>query len=107
MSVNTAVMPFTTSLDRLWENIHIQISSATFFKIYMSCLRLEDIMSCKNKYVKHAGSIWKSAHEHYKNVLLLAYLEHSLRTQGHDLVFPWLPEELPLTNRYHQRHNDP
>lgn len=62
MSVNTAVIPFTTSLDRLWENIHIQISAATFFKIYLSCLRLEDIMSCKNKFVKHAGSIWKCAH---------------------------------------------
>ena len=60
MSVNTAVIPFTTSLDRLFENMHLQISASTFFKIYLSCLRLEDITVCKNKYIKHAASIWKA-----------------------------------------------
>ena len=40
MAVNTGVIPFTTSIDRLFENISIQQTAATFFKIYLSSLRL-------------------------------------------------------------------
>ena len=40
LSVNTGVVPYTTSIDRLFENIHIQITGATLFKIYLSSLRL-------------------------------------------------------------------
>jgi hypothetical protein len=71
MAVNTGVVPFTTSIDRLFENMHLQITSSTFFKIYLSCLRLEDLNTTKNKYIKHAASIWKSINDHFHNVTCL------------------------------------
>lgn len=40
LSVNTAVLPFTTSIDRLFENMHMHITASTFFKVYLSSLRL-------------------------------------------------------------------
>jgi len=60
MAVNTGVLPFTTSIDRLFENMNVQATNCTFFKIYLSSLRLEDIVSVKNKYLKQAASFWKA-----------------------------------------------
>ena len=68
MSVNTGVVSFTTSIDRMFENMNIQITAATFFKIYLSSLRLEDLNSVKNKYIKHCSLIWKSINEYYRGV---------------------------------------
>lgn len=69
LSVNTGVVPFTSSIDRLFENMHVQATASTFFKIYMSSLRLEDIVSVKNKYLKHAATIWKALLDYYRGVL--------------------------------------
>lgn len=69
LSVSTAVMPFTSSLDRLFENINLQISAASIFKTYLSALRLEELASCKSKYLKHVAPIWKAAHDFYKGNL--------------------------------------
>jgi hypothetical protein len=54
-------MPFTSSLDYLFENINHQITAATIFRTYLSTLRLEEITSCRTKYVKHVATIWKAA----------------------------------------------
>ena len=61
LAVNTAVMPFTSSIDYLFENINHQITAATIFRTYLSTLRLEEITSCRSKYVKHVSTIWKVA----------------------------------------------
>lgn len=71
LSVSTAVMPFTSSLDRLFENINLQISAASIFKTYLSALRLEELASCKSKYLKHVAPIWKAAHDFYKGVMIM------------------------------------
>jgi hypothetical protein len=68
MQVTTAILPFTSSIDYLFENINYQITAATVFRTYLSSLRLEDINACKNKYTKSVALIWKVAHDHYKGV---------------------------------------
>ena len=73
MSVNTGVVPFTTSIDRLFESMNVQATNSTFFKIYMSSLRLEDIVSVKNKYVKHAATIWRAILDYYRGVIFYLY----------------------------------
>ena len=68
MQVNTSVLPLTTSLDRLFQNMNLQMVTATMFKAYLSSIRLQDINSCKNKYIKHVATIWKAVNEYYKPV---------------------------------------
>ena len=51
--------------------MNIQLTSATFFKIYLSSLRLEDLIGVKNKYLKHASLIWKASNDFYKGVKIL------------------------------------
>jgi hypothetical protein len=61
-------MPLTTSIDRLFENMHVHVVSATVFKMYLSNFRLEDMMVSKNKFIKHCSSMWKGIVEYYKGV---------------------------------------
>jgi hypothetical protein len=68
MSVNTSVLPFTSNIDYLFENINYQISAATIFRSYLSSLRLEEAGACRNKYIKHVSTIWKAANDYYKGV---------------------------------------
>jgi len=68
MSVNTAVLPLTTSIDRLFENINLQFTTSSLIKSYMSSIRLEDITSCKDKYMKQVATIWKAVNEYYQGV---------------------------------------
>lgn len=62
LQVTTAVMPFTSNIDYLFENINHQIVAASIYRTYLSALRLEEIGSCKNKYIKHVAQIWKAGH---------------------------------------------
>lgn len=68
MAVNTLVMPFTSKLDLLFDNLNYAVTAATIFRTYMSSLRLEDVAGCRTKYVKQVANIWKSGHEYYKGV---------------------------------------
>lgn len=79
LQVTTAVLPFTTNIETLFENINYQISAVTIFRTFLSSLRLEDIASCKNKYTKQVALIWRAAHDHYKGVTLPLSLESTCR----------------------------
>lgn len=68
MSVNTTVLPLTTSIERLFETANYQVISASIMKMYISMLRLEDINASKNKFVKQVSGIWKAANDFYKKV---------------------------------------
>ncbi len=62
MQINTAVLPLTTNLGQLFDSCNHNILSSSVYKTYLSSIRLEEINSVKNKYLKQVASIWKAAH---------------------------------------------
>lgn len=66
-------MPLTTNLGQLFDTCNHNILSASIYKTYLSSIRLEDINSVKNKYLKQVASIWKAAHEYYKGVKITLF----------------------------------
>jgi hypothetical protein len=95
MQVNTAVVPLTTSIDRLFESINLQMVMGSIFKAYMSAIRLEDVNSCKNKYVKHVATIWKTVNDYFKGVMHLLMPESACRVEKRFPILSRLPQELP------------
>ena len=68
LSVNTAVLPFTTNIDLLFEGINTQITQAAFIKSYLSSIRLEEIGQVRNKYLRQCAGIWKAYWDYYRGV---------------------------------------
>lgn len=60
-TVNTVVLPLTTSLEKLYANQDYSIAAATLHRSSLSSLRLEDINLFKNKFLKNLASIYKNA----------------------------------------------
>lgn len=61
VAVNTIVMPLTNNVEKLYTGLNYQIVAASLQKTYLSCLRLEEINTLKNKAVKQIAGIWKAA----------------------------------------------
>ena len=67
-TVNTLVLPLTTSLDKLFANQNYTQSAATLHRTFMSGLRLEEINLFRNKLIKQLALLWKAANDYYKKV---------------------------------------
>lgn len=61
VTVNTSVLPLTTSLEKLYQFQNYSIAASTLHRTFFSNLRLEEVNFCRNKMVKYVATIWKSA----------------------------------------------
>ncbi len=61
VAVNTIVLPLTNNMEKLYNGVNYGVASASLQKTYLSCLRLEEINSLKNKAIKQLSGIWKAA----------------------------------------------
>ena len=68
VSINTVVLPLTTSIAKLYEHQDYGIAATTLHRTYLSSLRLEEINGLRNKFIKHVGIIYKAAMDYYKKV---------------------------------------
>lgn len=77
MTVNTVVIPLTTSLDKLFANQNYVQSAATLQRTFLSGVRIEEINLFRNKIIKQLALILKAASDYYKKVLTEINIENS------------------------------
>lgn len=85
ITINTIVLPLTCMIDKLFANTDYAITSASLFKTYLSCYRLQEVNQGKNKMIKQLAVIWRVLNEHYKKVQL-GYISQKVPAQASGMM---------------------